>query len=298
MDAIAVRSLTIYISHTLASSHALRQRQFVTARLFAAESVVPMFDFLFARVQQDRPALAHLSSKCDVLQPLLQSLQVPVTLFEPDVILTTVQQLLDGNAATMAKAFDIVERVARSASSPDINAALLKWNEAELATVRPAAVSGTSAVSDRNGPSDESTRRLVQFINRQHEFDYELHRRLDGGFSCGAFLLRRINVDTTTITAGSSSAPASQAFPQQAVLKWSTIMKKKQSSNLMALAPVLARAVEAGYPTPAWIAHGTSPSGFPYHVQAYVAGGTHVDTIYHQHRSMYSSSLRSATRGC
>jgi aminoglycoside phosphotransferase (APT) family kinase protein len=105
-----------------------------------------------------------------------------------------------------------------------------------------------------------ATQRVITFINRTHGTDFALERRFDGGFQNGAYALR---------------APDGSA----AVLKWTA--RKTWACQVERAEPVVAAARDAGWPTPAWLLTGTTPSGYPYQIQEY-AEGSHPDGITRQ----------------
>lgn len=105
-----------------------------------------------------------------------------------------------------------------------------------------------------------ATEHVITFINRTHGTDYALERRFGGGFQNGAYALRAPD--------GSS-----------AVLKWTA--RRAWARQVQRAEPVVAAAREAGWPTPAWLLTGTTPSGYPYQIQEY-AEGAHPDGITRQ----------------
>jgi aminoglycoside phosphotransferase (APT) family kinase protein len=92
---------------------------------------------------------------------------------------------------------------------------------------------------------------VVSWVNATHGAQYTVVRRLDGGAQSGAYLLTRPD--------GS-----------RAVLKWSQDIR--WGPRVLRAAPVVRRIREQGYPTPAWLAVGTTDRGFPYQVQEFVEG--------------------------
>ena len=252
-------SLTSYIRLTCAANEELAARRFVTARLTTAESVPPLLDFLFALQGRIRPSYSTLTDACRQ-QPLpLPSLPAASSAvddsshpFHADNVLTTVTHLIDGYSVTQATVFTAVECLARQRA--ELAPVLTAFSEAQLAAQRPG-----NRPMRKGGMSDESTLKLINFINRTHGTDFALVRRMDGGYSSGAFLLRREGV-------------AAAAEGRLAVLKWTN--NRDASTHVRQMAPIIARAVSAGYPTAPWIVSGLSPSGFPYHVQAFVPGAS------------------------
>lgn len=105
-----------------------------------------------------------------------------------------------------------------------------------------------------------ATERVIAFINRTHGTDFTLERRFGGGFQNGAYALRT-----------SDGSPA--------VLKWTAT--SAWARQVQRAEPVVAAAREAGWPTPAWLLTGTTPSGHPYQIQEY-AEGAHPDGITRQ----------------
>lgn len=96
-----------------------------------------------------------------------------------------------------------------------------------------------------------ATERVIAFINRTHATEFVLDRRLDGGFQNGAYALR---------------APDGGL----AVLKWTA--QRAWACQVQRAQPVVAAARAAGWPTPAWLLTGTTPSGYPYQIQEYAEG--------------------------
>jgi aminoglycoside phosphotransferase (APT) family kinase protein len=96
-----------------------------------------------------------------------------------------------------------------------------------------------------------STERILNYVNRTHGTGYGLAERLAGGRQSGTYLIHD---------------PKSG----NAVLKWST--RTSRADQVLRAAPVVEAARAAGWPTPAWLAVGTTPSGFPYHVREYAEG--------------------------
>jgi aminoglycoside phosphotransferase (APT) family kinase protein len=101
-------------------------------------------------------------------------------------------------------------------------------------------------------PALSSTRRVLGFVNTTHHLRYELAGRLPGSHQSGAYLLR---------DPGSARC---------AVLKWST--DRSWAEQVRRAAPMVAHARAGGWPTPAWLAAGTTPRGFPYQVQELAPG--------------------------
>jgi hypothetical protein len=97
----------------------------------------------------------------------------------------------------------------------------------------------------------ESSKKVVHYINRTHKFKYKVIERFSGGFQSGAYLLKN-------------------AEGGKAVLKWNHHKKEKKTVEEAAAAIKSARLF--GWPTPDWLAWGTTPSGYPYQVQEYVDG--------------------------
>lgn len=101
-------------------------------------------------------------------------------------------------------------------------------------------------------PAPPSTRHVLAFVNKTHHLRYVLAGRLPGGHQSGAYLLRD---------------PDSGGG---AVLKWST--DRPWARQVRRAAPMVAHARAGGWPTPAWLAAGTTPGGFPYQVQELAPG--------------------------
>ncbi|WUW22672.1 aminoglycoside phosphotransferase family protein [Streptomyces sp. NBC_01463] len=107
----------------------------------------------------------------------------------------------------------------------------------------------------RNNPPGRADARTAQAVlteaNRTHHTRFRLDHRFDDGFQSGAWLL----TDDTG---------------RQAVLKWNPA--RDLARRIERAAEGVARIRAAGYPTPAWLAVGTSADGFGYQVQEYVVG--------------------------
>lgn len=103
------------------------------------------------------------------------------------------------------------------------------------------------------GPShdDDTTAEVLTWVNEAHNADYELVTKFDGGANSGAYLL-----------AGPGGSPA--------VLKWTPDLT--WARQILRAAPGVSKVRERGYPTPAWLAVGTTRRGFPYQVQDFVEG--------------------------
>jgi aminoglycoside phosphotransferase (APT) family kinase protein len=101
----------------------------------------------------------------------------------------------------------------------------------------------------------QSTAEVVAHINSTHGTSYQLVRRLAGGLQSGAFEL----------SDGSSKA----------VLKWSE--NPGWAHRVFRAAELVQKARAAGYPTPAWLAVGTTVAGSPYQLQEYVDGTPLID---------------------
>ncbi len=115
-------------------------------------------------------------------------------------ISTSLTRLADGNSETIKQIRKQIE--------------ILALTRPELAEiVRNTSVDLSISGSSRFGPSDFSTLKLLNFISRAHGRKFSLIRRLDGGFSVGAHLVR-----------GESKSESNYL----AVLKWTT--NKFQSS--------------------------------------------------------------------
>jgi aminoglycoside phosphotransferase (APT) family kinase protein len=100
---------------------------------------------------------------------------------------------------------------------------------------------------------------VVAFINRTHGTDFVLDHRLKGGMQNGAYALR------------DGAAPELTA-----VLKWSA--DSGRAGLIQRAQPVVAAARAAGWPTPAWLMAGSTPSGYPYQVQEF-AEGSHPERV-------------------
>lgn len=91
---------------------------------------------------------------------------------------------------------------------------------------------------------------IVAEVNRARGTSYHLVRRLAGGRQAGAFQLT------------DGTAPV--------VLKW--FDDPAWADRIARAARLVSKARAAGYPTPAWLAVGTTSTGTPYHLQEYVHG--------------------------
>ena len=96
-----------------------------------------------------------------------------------------------------------------------------------------------------------STLKLLNYVNRTHNFSYTLTKRLEGGYQGGAYLI--------SIKDGGG----------ESVIKWNR--KKWWAKRVSEAAPVVEQARQANWPTPKWLAYGESPSGYPYVIQEYVS---------------------------
>jgi aminoglycoside phosphotransferase (APT) family kinase protein len=270
-------SLGAYICATQSSVEDLEARRFVSSKLGAATSVRPLVQFLCAMQRRVPPPFSALAWEC-ARKPLLTAMTTPMPmsppastsptavdaateLFLPENVLATLTRIADGHISTQSTVFAAVEAIAlMSASVSDV---VGQWTNAQRSALRPA-----GHPQRKIGASDESTRRMVSFINRVHKLEYTLSRRLDGGRSVGAYLLRK-----TTVPAGDSAESGGgggeSGYPI-AVLKWNT--DKEWAQQVLQAGPIITRACALGYPTPPWLAFGVSPSGYPYQVQAFAAG--------------------------
>lgn len=95
-----------------------------------------------------------------------------------------------------------------------------------------------------------ASERVLGFVNRTHGTAYRLERRL-GGPESGRLLVR-------------------PEEGEPAILSWSR--ERSTAERVREAARALAAARAWGWPTPAWIAAGVTPSGFPYHLEEPVAG--------------------------
>lgn len=86
---------------------------------------------------------------------------------------------------------------------------------------------------------------LIRWINTQHGTSWTLAGKFSGGYQGGAYEL----IDVAT----GERAVLKCAFAPRAV-------------------PIVAQLRAVGYPTPAWLLHGTAPNDVPYVVQAFVPG--------------------------
>lgn len=91
--------------------------------------------------------------------------------------------------------------------------------------------------------------RVLLEVNAQQGTNWRLIERLAGGYQSGAFLL----VDSSN---------------RRAVLKWTT--SAAWAPVVLAAEPVIAAARACGWPTPAWLATGSTTSGGAYVVQEFV----------------------------
>jgi aminoglycoside phosphotransferase (APT) family kinase protein len=93
---------------------------------------------------------------------------------------------------------------------------------------------------------------LLHEVNHTHGSAWVLVERLAGGHQSGAFRLRH--------------AISGQA----AVLKVS--QRTEWAQQVTRAAPIIEAARTAGWPTPAWLAVGTTAQGWPYEIQEWVEG--------------------------
>jgi hypothetical protein len=103
------------------------------------------------------------------------------------------------------------------------------------------------------------TERILGYVNRVHGISYQLSSRLGGSDPSCVYLL---------------DGPDGS----RAVLKWNRDPATAQ--QLQRAAPLIAAARAAGWAAPAWLASGTTPSGYPYQVQEHAPGvpAEHVTT--------------------
>ena len=114
----------------------------------------------------------------------------------------------------------------------------------------PAPPAVTATVRDRLWPATE---RVLGYVNRVHSTAYQLNSRLGGTDPSCVYLL---------------DGPGGS----HAVLKW--IRDPDRAPQVQRAAPLIAAARAAGWTTPAWLASGATPSGFPYQVQEHAPGAT------------------------
>jgi aminoglycoside phosphotransferase (APT) family kinase protein len=93
---------------------------------------------------------------------------------------------------------------------------------------------------------------VIDEVNRTHGSTWTLVQRLAGGHQSGAYRL----YDTVTAKPG--------------VLKVS--QRPDWAVQVTRAAPIVAQARAAGWPTPAWLASGTTTLGWPYEIQEWVEG--------------------------
>lgn len=105
-------------------------------------------------------------------------------------------------------------------------------------------------IATKTGLMDVATNRVLGELNAAHGTGYHLVRRLTGGLQAGAYEV---------------------AGPEgRAVLKWNE--EPGWGQRVHRAARLVQKARAAGYPTPAWIAVGTTSTGMPYHLQEYIDG--------------------------
>jgi aminoglycoside phosphotransferase (APT) family kinase protein len=102
-------------------------------------------------------------------------------------------------------------------------------------------------------PARAAAQTVLDEANAAHGTHFQLDRLFDGGFQSGAWHLS----DPTTPDG-------------RAVLKWSPDLS--WASQIERAAAAVAKIRAAGYPTPAWLAVGTTTSGFGYQIQDFVPG--------------------------
>ena len=96
-----------------------------------------------------------------------------------------------------------------------------------------------------------AARTVLDEANGAHDTRFQLDHRFDGGFQSGAWRL----IDDTG---------------RQAVLKWSA--SSDWAPRIEHAARAVAKIRAAGYPTPAWLAVGTTAAGIGYQIQDFVPG--------------------------
>ncbi len=99
-------------------------------------------------------------------------------------------------------------------------------------------------------PLTAATRAVIAELNDTHGMALTLHSRCDSGIQSGAWLV----VDNQD---------------RPAVLKWS---RNGSESHVRYLAPLVERIRGTGYPTPAWLAVGSTTAGCTYHLQEFAPG--------------------------
>lgn len=165
-----------------------------------------------------------------------------------------------GDPDTPANAHRVHEARGGTTALPEPEAALLELAAAvtalgdalapslPLASPQPA----QALASEQHDRRWAATERILAFVNRSHGTDYHLVRRLDGEQS-SAYLIRGPNC-------------------RDAVLKWSE--RRDRAGQILRAGPIVAAARTSGWPSPGWLAAGTTPGGYPYQVQEH-ATGTH-----------------------
>lgn len=104
-----------------------------------------------------------------------------------------------------------------------------------------------------------STEKIMKYANDTHGINYSVIRRLGGGFAGEPYLIS----DT--------------ASGRNAVLKWDK--RTEWAETVDQVAPVVAQATRAGWPTPEWLFQGVTPSGIPYVIQDFVPLTTAGDRV-------------------
>lgn len=99
-----------------------------------------------------------------------------------------------------------------------------------------------------------TTADVLAQINQAHGTSFELIRPLLGGLQSGAWLI-------------------TDSLESRAVLKWSP--EQSWAGQIQRAAPAVATARRHGYPTPAWLAVGSTSAGHGYQVQEFVVGRPH-----------------------
>ena len=105
--------------------------------------------------------------------------------------------------------------------------------------------------SPTSEPAATGTAVVLEEVNLTHGSTYRLVRPLLGGFQSGAWLIQ----DDARRTG---------------VLKWTC--DRTWARQVQRASRAVARIRQRGYPTPAWLAVGTTSSGYGYQVQRYVPG--------------------------
>jgi len=227
-------ALNAYINSCYRSLKNARDGLVLESRLDAAESIPHLLTSIFALEGRLRPYNKYLLWELKHRPSLQPEWQTHSLLPRLEAILTS------GDLAVQRSLFGDVERVAYTKGCGEVFSA---WG-ARLNLMR---TENTPA----NSRKWRATQRVLQFINHKHHMQYGLTEELAGGNQSGAYLVRTPD-------------------GEEAVLKWSSA--KSWLLQVERAAPLITQARALGWPTPAWLAWGATPSGYPYEIQEFASG--------------------------